>query len=149
MPGLVVELNGRQARIQSVSGGRVRIDFNHPLAGKDLDYELKIEREILQPKEQIEALYKKYFSMVPEAEKKLVIGKEELEVTLSPRYSANLGPLKNLFSEMISKHVKGFEKVRFVEEFVKEKSEEEAGGKKAGKSEKEAKEGGKQVKREE
>jgi FKBP-type peptidyl-prolyl cis-trans isomerase 2 len=123
VPGLVVELNGRQARIQSVSGGRVRVDFNHPLAGKDLDYELKIEREITLPKEQVEALYKKYFFMVPDAEKKLVIGKEEVEVTLSPRYSANLGPLKNLFSEMISKHVKGFEKVRFVEEFVKEAKE--------------------------
>ncbi len=141
VPGLVVELNGKQARVQSVSGGRVRVDFNHPLAGKDLEYELKIEREINQPKEQVEALYKKYFFMVPDAEKKLVVGKEEVEVTLSPRYSANLGPLKNLFSEMISKHVKGFEKVRFVEEFVKEKGKEEASGKKAGKSEKEAKDG--------
>lgn len=127
VPGLVVELNGKQARVQSVSGGRVRVDFNHPLAGKDLLYELKIEREITLPKEQVEALYKKYFFMVPEKEKKLVIGKEELEVTLSPRYSANLGPLKNLFSEMISKHVRGFEKVRFVEEFVKEAKERETG----------------------
>lgn len=125
VPGLVVELNGRQARVQSVSGGRVRVDFNHPLAGKDLEYELKIEREITVPKEQIEALYKKYFFMVPDAEKKLVIGKEEVEVTLSPRYSANLGPLKNLFSEMIAKHVRGFEKVRFIEEFAKKGKETE------------------------
>ena len=120
-PGLAVEVNGQQGRIQSVSGGRVRIDFNHPLAGKQLEYEVKIERELTEPKQQIEALFQKYFYMVPEAEKKLAIGKEEVEVSLSPRWSANIGPLKQLFSKIVTKHVKGFEKVRFVEEFKEEK----------------------------
>jgi len=140
VPGLVVDVNGRQGRVQSVSGGRVRVDFNHPLAGKELLYELKVEKEITRPREQVEALYNKYFYMVPEKEKKLVIGKKEVEVSLSPRYSANLGPLKKLFGEMVSKHVKGFEKVRFVEEFVAEKRGEKAAGekgeKKAGKERK-------------
>ncbi len=117
VPGLVVDVNGRQGKVQSVSGGRVRVDFNHPLAGKDLLYEVKVERLITLPKEQIEALYNKYFYMVPEKEKKLCIGKGGVEVMLSPRYSANLAPLKKLFSQMVTKHVKGFPKVRFVEEF--------------------------------
>lgn len=133
IPGLVVELNGRQGKVQSISGGRVRVDFNHPLAGKELEYELKVEGEITQPKEQIEALYKKYFYMVPEKEKSLKIEKGSVEVSLSPRYSANLGPLKKLFGEMVSRHVKGFEKIRFVEEFVKEK---EAQKKETGQEEK-------------
>ena len=80
------------------------------------------------PKEQLEALYKKYFYMVPEKERKLAIGKSEVEVTLSPRYSANLAPLKQLFSRIVTKHVKGFSKVRFVEEFVEEKKGERAEG---------------------
>jgi len=134
-PGLVVELNGREGRIQSVSGGRVRVDFNHPLAGKDLQYEMKIEKEITAPKEQIEALYAKYFFMVPEAEKKLKIGEGEVEVTLSPRYSVNLTPLKQLFSGIVTKHVKGFGKVSFIEEFKKEE-------KKAGETKGEAKAAG-------
>jgi len=120
-PGLVVELNGMRGKVQTVSGGRVRVDFNHPLAGKDLEYELKVEKELTVPKKQVEELYKKYFYMIPEAEKKLVIGKAEVEVTLSPRWSANVGPIKQLFSKILTKHVKGFKKVRFVEEFVEEK----------------------------
>jgi len=120
-PGLVVEVNGRQGKIQSVNGGRVRIDFNHPLAGKELEYELKIVREITAPKEQVEALYKKYFYMVPDAERKLKIGQGEIEVSLSPRWSANLAPLKKAFSDLVTKHVKGFSKVKFVEEFVEKK----------------------------
>ena len=126
-PGLVVEINGRQGKIQSVNGGRVRIDFNNPLAGKDLEYELKIVREITLPKEQVEALYKKYFYMVADEEKKLKIGQTDIEVTLSPRWSANLGQLKEAFSGLVTKHVKGFSKVKFVEEFVekKEKTKEE------------------------
>ena len=123
VPGLVVEINGRQGKVQSISGGRVRVDFNHPLAGKELEYELKVEKEITAAKEQADALYSKYFYMVPDKEKKLKLGKGEIEVMLSPRYSANLGPLKELFSKMVTKHVKGFEKVRFVEEFVEEKKE--------------------------
>ena len=128
-PGLVVEINGRQGKIQSVNGGRVRIDFNHPLAGKELEYELKIVREITAPKEQIEALYKKYFYMVADEEKKLKIGQADVEVTLSPRWSANLGQLKKSFSNLITKHVKGFSKVKFVEEFVEKKDKKEAGKK--------------------
>jgi len=124
-PGLVVEIDGRQGRIQSVSGGRVRVDFNHPLAGKELEYDVKVEKEITAPKEQIEVLYKKYFYMVPAAEKKLVIGKDNIEVTLSPRYSANIGPLKQIFSKIVTKHVKGFSKVRFVEEFKQPETKKE------------------------
>ena len=120
-PGLIVEVNGRQGKVQSVSGGRVRIDFNHPLAGRDLEYELMVVKEVSEPKEQVEALYKKYFYMVPDAEKKLSMEKESVEVMLSPRWSANLEPLKQLFSGIVTRHVKGFGKVRFIEEFTEEK----------------------------
>ena len=70
----------------------MRVDFNHPLAGKELLYDIKVERELTEPKEQIEELYKKYFGMVPEKEKGISIEKGSVEVTLSPRWSANLGP---------------------------------------------------------
>jgi len=138
-PGLIVDVNGQQGKVQSVSGGRVRVDFNHPLAGKDLEYEVRVEKEISQPKEQIDVLYNKYFSMVPKEEKSLVVGKAEVEVTLSPRWSANLGPLKQIFSKIVTTHVKGFEKVRFVEEFKEEKKPAEAKKEESKTGEKEAK----------
>ncbi len=44
--GMVVELDGMPARVQSVSGGRVRVDFNHELAGKTLHYSFTITEEL-------------------------------------------------------------------------------------------------------
>jgi len=45
IPGMPVELDGRPARVQTVAGGRVRVDFNHDLAGKTLVYDVKIVSE--------------------------------------------------------------------------------------------------------
>jgi peptidylprolyl isomerase len=41
-PGKVVEINGRLAVIRSVTGGRVVVDFNHPLAGKRIIAKVKL-----------------------------------------------------------------------------------------------------------
>ena len=41
-----MNFDGRVGKVLSVSGGRVLIDFNHPLAGKDLVYEIDIKRKI-------------------------------------------------------------------------------------------------------
>jgi len=60
VPGDVVEIDGRRARVQSVSGGRVRVDFNHPLAGKELRYKLRVVREIKTPEEKVKALMDYY-----------------------------------------------------------------------------------------
>ncbi len=41
-PGKIVEINGKLAVIRSVTGGRVVVDFNHPLAGKKLVARVKL-----------------------------------------------------------------------------------------------------------
>jgi len=45
-PGLIVNVDGIRGTVRSVSGGRVIVDFNHPLAGKDLIYEIDVIREV-------------------------------------------------------------------------------------------------------
>lgn len=60
VPGLFVDIDGMQARIRSVSGGRVVVDFNHPLAGKDLKYKVKVVRHITGTLEKAQALLKHY-----------------------------------------------------------------------------------------
>jgi FKBP-type peptidyl-prolyl cis-trans isomerase 2 len=49
--GMFVNVNGMVAKVVSVNGGRVIIDMNHPLAGKDLFYEYKILKIIEDAKE--------------------------------------------------------------------------------------------------
>ncbi len=55
-PGLEVNIDDHYGVVRSVSGGRVTVDFNHPLAGKDLSYELDAKRIVEQPEEQVAAL---------------------------------------------------------------------------------------------
>ncbi len=42
VPGQVINIDNRPALIKAVNSGRVVVDFNHPLAGSDLKYEVKI-----------------------------------------------------------------------------------------------------------
>ena len=55
-PGLQVNLNNIIGTIKSVSGGRTIVDFNHPLAGKDLIYDIEILRIVTDTKEKAESI---------------------------------------------------------------------------------------------
>lgn len=60
--GMAISSDGVTGIIRSVSGGRVRVDFNHELAGKNLQYNIKvikiIEEDIDKVKSMIELHYK-------------------------------------------------------------------------------------------
>ena len=56
MPGLRIEVDGTPGTIKSVSGGRVLIDFNHPLAGRVLKYQVTITNIITDIKEKVSSL---------------------------------------------------------------------------------------------
>lgn len=60
VPGAFVNIDGRTCRVQSVSGGRVRVDFNHPLSNKDLHYKLKLVKKITGTKEKTQAILGMY-----------------------------------------------------------------------------------------
>jgi len=55
-PGLQVNLDNSIGTIRTVTPGRIIIDFNHPLAGRTLTYELKINKQIKDPKTQLDSL---------------------------------------------------------------------------------------------
>jgi FKBP-type peptidyl-prolyl cis-trans isomerase 2 len=56
MPGLQVNIDGMMGLIKTVSGGRTLVDFNHPLAGKELVYDIKINKIIEDDKEKINSI---------------------------------------------------------------------------------------------
>lgn len=57
-PGLNVNVDGAVGMVKTMSGGRCVVDFNHPLAGQDVSYALKVNRIVTDKKVQIEALLK-------------------------------------------------------------------------------------------
>ena len=54
--GLEVSIGGRRGTITSVAAGRVRIDFNNPLAGKTIKYVFKVTKKAASPEERIRAI---------------------------------------------------------------------------------------------
>ncbi len=54
-PGLQIDVDGEMGTVARVSGGRVMVNFNHPLAGKEVVYEIRILRQVTDQKEQITA----------------------------------------------------------------------------------------------
>ena len=63
MPGLQVNIDGIFGIIKTVSGGRTLVDFNHPLSGKELSYDVKIIKMINDDNEKIRAYLKLAFGI--------------------------------------------------------------------------------------
>lgn len=61
IPGATLYIDNHLAKILSVSGGRVTVDFNNPLAGKEIDYDFTIKRKVADEKEKINALQDFFF----------------------------------------------------------------------------------------
>ena len=78
-PGLVLQTDAGNCKVLAVSGGRVRVDYNHPLAGKVLTYDVEITGDIKLPKERVEALLDYYSipAQVSVANKKAAITVDE------------------------------------------------------------------------
>ncbi len=79
-PGAVFNFDGRLAKVLSVSGGRVMVDFNHPLAGKNVIYEIRVLRKVEDLNEKSKAvigfLFRREFNFSVK-EKKVVIEVEK------------------------------------------------------------------------
>jgi FKBP-type peptidyl-prolyl cis-trans isomerase 2 len=58
MPGLQVNIDGTMGIVKTVSGGRTLVDFNHPLAGKELVYDIKVNKIITDDKEKLQSILK-------------------------------------------------------------------------------------------
>jgi FKBP-type peptidyl-prolyl cis-trans isomerase 2 len=59
-PGMRIELENMTATVKSVNSGRVVVDANHPYAGRDIIYEVRVVRNITEPAPKVEALGKTY-----------------------------------------------------------------------------------------
>lgn len=62
-PGGQVTIDGEQGALVTIIGGRARVDFNHPLAGDDLEYEYEILEQVTDPLEQARGLLQVFLDL--------------------------------------------------------------------------------------
>ena len=110
--GRVITVNGLNGRIISVDGGRIKVDFNHPLAGKTLVYEVEIVKKAESNKDKIIAIVS-YFIDFEEGDVEIKEENENVEIILKKEIPKLT---RKKIAEFIMKYVK-FKKVRFVYEY--------------------------------
>ncbi len=89
--GDVLDFDGKMGKILSISSGRNLVDFNNPLAGKEVEYKIKVLRKVEEMNKKVESLNKFFFNKKLKFEmkdKKLIFNVEK-----------KLIPLINLFRE--------------------------------------------------
>ncbi|MFQ3294565.1 MAG: FKBP-type peptidyl-prolyl cis-trans isomerase SlyD [Halobacteriales archaeon] len=74
-PGAQVQVDGEQGYVETVIGGRARVDFNHPLAGEDIEYEYEIVDVVEDRHERAKGLFRMYL----EQDLEMWIESEEVE----------------------------------------------------------------------
>lgn len=116
VPGNIVTVNRLHGKISSVSGGRVKVDFNHPLAGKALVYEIEIKGKVDEEKEKIKAVFN-YFTGVEDVDVKLSGKSVELMIKKGADVS---WVVKGRIADTIIKWV-GYKKIKFVDVFEETK----------------------------
>ena len=56
IPGVVLNFDGRIGKILTVSGGRVMVDFNNPLSGKNVSYEIEVLKKLEDVNEKVKSI---------------------------------------------------------------------------------------------
>src|SRR5881398_2861077 len=79
-PGQQVELDGRAAVVRAVGAGRVQVDYNHPLAGRTLVYDLSIEKVFEDDADKILGIISRRVPEVPS--EKFVLGQHDRDLTI-------------------------------------------------------------------
>jgi len=88
-PGAHVDIDGEHGHVETVIGGRARVDFNHPLAGEDVEYEYETIDEVEDREAKAQALMdtfldidlEMWFETDVEEEEQLVEPDEDSEVS--------------------------------------------------------------------
>jgi peptidylprolyl isomerase len=120
-PGAQIELDGRPAVVRAVGAGRVQVDYNHPLAGRTLIYDVSIEKVVEDENEKVLNIISK---RIPEVDKsKFNIERKGTELTLEvPEeafYLSGLQVAKRSVTSDIQKYFPDVETISFREVFKK------------------------------
>ncbi|MHA1265152.1 MAG: FKBP-type peptidyl-prolyl cis-trans isomerase [Candidatus Helarchaeota archaeon] len=121
-PGQTITLEGRRGFIRQIAQGRVRVDFNHPLAGEEIIYEVKVVKKLIDEQEKVIELIKRRIPRI--TPDKFDIVKEDNTLTISlPKeiyFDQNLPIAKFGIASEIHQYIKGIDTIKYIEIYGKE-----------------------------
>jgi FKBP-type peptidyl-prolyl cis-trans isomerase SlyD len=62
-PGAHVDIEGEHGHVETIIGGRARVDFNHPLAGEDVEYDYEVLEEVTDREEKAQGIIQMMLDM--------------------------------------------------------------------------------------
>ncbi len=117
--GMRVEFNGKLATVRTMGAGRVQLDFNPPLAGKTLVYEVTVQKKLETKMEKIRALIHRRILVVDAEKFKLKTRKTIVEISVPEEafYVEGLQLAKRGIAADIQKFLPETNTIKFVEAF--------------------------------
>jgi peptidylprolyl isomerase len=120
--GARIEYQGKNATIRSVGAGRVLLDFNAPLAGRTLIYDVTITKKLDSAEQKIGAIVHRRVPVVEENKFKLTINGLDLTIDMPEEtfYVEGIQIAKRGAAMDIQKFLPELAETRFVETFKAE-----------------------------
>ncbi len=107
VPGVTYDFNGMYGTVRSVVGGRVMVDFNNPLSGKNIKINYKVLEKVEDMKEKIKTIMTSILR-VPENMYEVTIKEKIIEMKIPQQLIPMKDNLKKSFEE-ISPDIKNYE----------------------------------------
>ncbi len=119
--GAQIEYDKRLATVRTMGSGRVTLDFNPPLAGKTLVYELIIQKQLKTAEEKISALIHRRIPAVEVKKFDFNVGKAEVTINMPTEafYLEGIQLAKRGICMDIQRFLPELTTVQFVEYFAK------------------------------
>ena len=120
--GMRIEYGGKNASIRSIGAGRVLLDFNLPLAGKTLVYNVTVQKKLAAKEDKMAALIHRRIPIAEAAKFKLTIEENALTVEMPEEtfYLEGIQVAKRGVSMDMQKFFPDIAAVKFVETFKAE-----------------------------
>ena len=120
--GMRIDYNGKMATIRSIGAGRVLLDFNPPLAGKTLVYDVTMEKKLDAIEEKIAAVIHRRIPVVEAEQFKLTLKDNNLTIDMPEAtfYVEGVQIAKRGIAMDLQKFLPQFTEIKFVESFRSE-----------------------------
>ncbi len=130
--GKEVNINNKIGKIISITPGRVLIDYNHELAGKDIYYKYEIKQSIMDGKAKVQAIIEMYYNLSENFILSIENNVIDIQIPDEAKFDVIWLDAKYRIANDIRKYLPDND-ILIKELYVKEEKKEESVGEKSGK----------------